>query len=71
MEFQEQGDEVRVLLRRWEKEIFRRVCVETLDPYRDDPYLEIFPLGQLIGAPGPDVSVVSISVGSHILLEVL
>ena len=67
MDFEEQGEEVRVFLRTWEKDIFRRVCVATLDSYRDDPHIEISQLGQLIAAHGPDVSVVSI-IGNETLL---
>ena len=64
---EEQGEEVRVFLRTWEKDIFRRVCVATLDSNSDDPDFEISQLGQLIDAHGLHVSVVSI-IGDKTLL---
>ena len=69
MEFEEQGEQVRAFLRTWDKDIFRRVCVATLDCYNGDPDQEISTLGRLIDALGPDVLVVSISGGSTILVE--
>ena len=41
----------------------------TLDRYSTDPHQEIAALGQIIDAWGTEVSVVSISAGSTILVE--
>ena len=38
MELEEQGEKLRVFLRLWDGDIFRRVCVATLDRYNDDSY---------------------------------
>ena len=69
VEFDEQGEEVRVFLRTVDRDTFRRVCVATLDRYSSDPHQEVSALGRLIDALGPDVWVVSISVRSTILVE--
>ena len=69
MEFEEEGDEVRVFLRTWDVDTFKRVCVASLDRYRSDLHQEISPLGQMVDALGPDVSVASISGGSTVLVE--
>ena len=59
---------MRVFLRTWDIDIFTRVCVATLDCYSSDPHQEITALGQELHALGPDVSVVSISGGSNVLV---
>ena len=69
VEFEEQGDRVRVFLRTWDIDVFRRVCVATLDRHSSDPHQEISALGRIVDALGPDVSGVSISGGSAILVE--
>ena len=69
MEFEEEGDKVRVFLRTWDVSTFRRVCVATLDRYSSDPHQEISVLGQVVDALEPDVSVASISAGSTVLVE--
>ena len=69
MEFEEEGDKLRVFPRTWDIDIFRRVCWATLDRYTSDPHQEISTLGQIVDALGPDVSVVSISCGSAIVME--
>ena len=69
MEFDEQGEEVQVFLRTWDVDIFRRVCVATLYRYSSDSYREVSALGRLVYALGPDVTLVSISGGSTILVE--
>ena len=56
MEFEEEGNKVRVLLRTWDVDIFRRVCVVTLDRYSSDPYQEISVLDRIVDALGPDMS---------------
>ena len=47
IEFNEQGEEVRVFLLTWDRDIFRRVCVTTLDRYSSHPHHEIPALGRL------------------------
>ena len=69
MEFEEEGDKVRVFFRTWDIDIFRRVCVATLDRYGSDLHREITALGRLVDALGPDVSVTSISGRSTVLVE--
>ena len=69
MEFEEEGDKVRVFLPTWDVDTFRRVCVATLDRYSSDPHPEVTALGRVVDALGPDVSVASISGGSTILVE--
>ena len=69
VEFEEEGDKVRVFLRTWDVDTFRRVFVTTLDHYSSDPYQEISTLGRVVDALGPDVSVASISGGSTVLVE--
>ena len=69
VEFEEEGDKVRVFLRTWDVDTFKRVCVATLDRYSSDPHQEISALGRVVDAFGPDVSVASISGGSTVLVE--
>ena len=71
MEFEEESDKVRVFLRTWNIDIFRRACVATLDRYSSDLHQEIAALGRIVDALGPDVSVASISGGSTVLMEAL
>ena len=69
VEFEEEGDKVRVFLRTWDKDTFSRVCVATLDRYSSDLHQKISVLGRVVDALGPDVSVASISGGSTVLVE--
>ena len=69
VEFEEEGDKVRVFLHTWDVDTFKRVCVATLDRYSSDPHQEISALGRVVDALGPDVSVASISGGSTVLVE--
>ena len=69
MEFEEEGDRVRVSLRNWDVDNFRRVCVATLDRYSSDLHQEVTALARVVDALGPDVSVASISGGSTVLVE--
>ena len=69
VEFEEEGDKVRVFLRTWDVDTFRRVCVATLDRCSSDPHQEITALGRMVDALGPHVSVASISGGSTVLLK--
>ena len=69
MEFEEEGDKVRVFLRTWYIDIFRSVCVATMDRHSIDLHQEPAALGRIVDALGPDFSLVSISGGSTILVE--
>ena len=69
IEFEEDGDKVRVFLRSWDVGTFSRVCVATLDRYSSDLHQEITALCRMVDALGPDVSVASISGGSTVLVE--
>ena len=70
MEFEEEGDKVRVFLRTWDVDTFRRVRVATLDCYSGDPHQGVTALGRVVDALKPDVSVASISGDSTVLVEV-
>ena len=69
MEFEEEGDKVRVFLRTWDADTFKRVCVATMDRYSNNPHRQISVLGRVVDALGPDVSMASISGGSTVLVE--
>ena len=69
VEFEEQGDKMRVCLRTWDIDIFRKVCVATLVRYSSDPIRENSALGRIVHELGPDASVVPISGGSSIHVE--
>ena len=69
MEFEEEGDKVRVFLRTWDVDTFKRVCVATLDRYSSNRHQGISVLGRIVDALGPGVSVASISGGSTVLVE--
>ena len=69
VEFEEEGDKVRVFLRTWDVDTFKGVCVASLDRYSSDPHQEVTALGRVVDALGPDVSVASISGGSTVLVE--
>ena len=69
VEFDEQGEEVRFFLCTWDNYIFWRVCAATLDRYSSDLHQEISTLNRILEALGLDVSIVSISGGSTILVE--
>ena len=69
VEFEEEGDKVRVFFRTGDVDTFRRVCVASLDRYSSDLYQEVTALGRVVDALGPEVSVASISGGSTVLVE--
>ena len=69
MEFEEEGDKVRVFLRTWDVDTFKKVCVATLDRYRSDPLQKNSVLGWIVDALGPQVSVASTNGGSTVLVE--
>ena len=56
VEFEEEGDKVRVFLRTWDADTFRRVCVATVDRYSNDRHQEISVLLRVVDAWGPDVN---------------
>ena len=56
-------------LRTWDIDVFKIVCVATLDCYSSAPYQEMTALGLVVDALGPDVSVAAISGGSTVLVE--
>ena len=66
---EDEGDKVRVFLRTWDVDTFRRVCVASLDCYSSDLHQEMTTLGRVVDALGPDVSVASINGGSTVLME--
>ena len=49
-----------MFLRCWENNQFRRVCVSVLDRFSGSVSEEVFTLGRIIDAIGPDVRVVSV-----------
>ena len=55
VEFEKEGEKVRVFLRTWDVDTYKRVCVATLDRYSSDPHQEISVLGRIVDALGPDV----------------
>ena len=69
VEFEEEGDKVRVFLRTWDVDTFRRVCVAALDHYSSDPHQEVTGWGRVVDAIGSDVAVASIIGGSTVLVE--
>ena len=69
VEFEEEGDKVRLFLRTWDVDTFKRVCVATLDRYSIDHHQEIRALGRMVDALGRDVLVASISGASIVLVE--
>ena len=69
VEFEEQGGEVWVFLHIWVINIFGRVCVATLDRHSSDLHQQSSALGRIVDALELDVSVVSISGGSPVLVE--
>ena len=70
MEFEEHSDEVRLFLRNLDIDIFWRACVAMLDHYSSDLHQEIAALSRIVDALDLDVSWVSISSESTILVEV-
>ena len=69
VEFEEESDKVRVFLRTWGIDIFKRLCVATMDRYSSDTHQEVKTLGRVVDALGPDVSVASIKGDSTVLVE--
>ena len=53
----------------WDIDIFKIVCVATVDSYSSDPHQDITALGRTVDGLGCDVSVASINGGPTVLLE--
>ena len=60
-----------VFLRTWDIDVFRRAFVATLDRYSSDLYQKISVLARIVDALGPEMSVVSISGRSTVLVETI
>ena len=68
--FEERWSDIWVLVRTWERSTFRRVCVAVLSQFSTDTTLDATFLAKIVDAAGPDISVVSLHGGLHVLAEV-
>ena len=68
-EFEERGSRTWVFVRTWRRYSFYRVAVGVIDRYHGDASSELVILGQVLCAIGSGASLVSISGGSHTLVE--
>ena len=69
IEFEERGSEIWVLVWRWERSNFCRVCVAVLSRFSTNATLEATYLAKILDASGPETSVVSLHGGPHVLAE--
>ena len=69
LEFEERGSRTWVFVRTWRRDSFYRVAVGVIDRYYGDASSELFIPGQIQCAVGNGASLVSISGGSHTLVE--
>ena len=69
LEFEECGSRTCVFVRTWRWDSFYRVAVGVIDRYHGDANGELVILGQVLCTIGSEASLVSISGGSHILVE--
>ena len=69
IEFVEGGEHIRVLLRWWDNNQFRRLCVAVLDRFSSNVNEEVVVLGRIIDAIGPNFRVASVQGGPHALVE--
>ena len=69
IEFEERGSEIWVIVRKWERSTFRRVCVAMLSRFSANTTLEATVLGKILDAAGPDTAVMSLHGGPHVLAE--
>ena len=69
LEFEERGSRTWVFVRTWRRDSFYRVTVGVIDRYNGDASSELVILGQVLCAIGSGASLVSISGGSHTLVE--
>ena len=69
LEFEDRGSRTWVFVRTWRRDSFYRVAVGMIDRYHGDASSELVILGQVLCAVGIGASLVSISGGSHTLVE--
>ena len=69
LEFEDRGSRTWVFVRTWRRDSFYRVAVGVIDRYHGDASSELVSLGQVLCAIGSGASLVSISGGSHTLVE--
>ena len=69
IEFVKRGKQIWVFIRCWENSQIRRVCMSILDRFSSNVNEEVFLLGRIIDAIGPDVRVVSVQGGPQALVE--
>ena len=69
IECEERRPEIWVMVQTCEKSTFCRVCVAVLSQFSTNTTLEATILGKFLAAAGPDVSVVSLLGGPHVLKE--
>ena len=69
LEFEDRGFRILVFVRTWRRDSFYRVAVGVIDPYHGNASSELVILGQVLCAIGSGASLVSISGGSHTLVE--
>ena len=69
LEFEERGSRTWVSVRTWRRDSFYRVAVGVIDRYHGDASSKLVILGQILCAIGSGASLVSISGGSHTLVE--
>ena len=69
LEFEDRGSRTWVFVRTWRRDSFYRVAVGVIDRYHGDASSELVIFGQVLCAIGSGASLVSISGGSHTLVE--
>ena len=69
LEFEDRGSRTCVFVRTWRRDSFCRVAVGLIDRFLGDANSELVNLGQVLCAVGSGASLVSISGGSHTLVE--
>ena len=69
LEFEERGSRTWVFVRTWRRDSFYRVTVGVIDRYHGNASSELVIHGQVLCAIGSGASLVSISGGSHTLVE--
>ena len=69
LEFEERGSELWVLVRTWDRSIFRRVFVAVLSRFSANTTLEATILAKIFDAVGPNTSVVSVHCGPLVMAE--
>ena len=69
LEFEDRGSRTWVFVRTWRRDSFYRVAVGVIDRYHGDASSKLVIFGQVLCAVGNGASLVSISGGSHALVE--